>query len=208
MVVDRGMPATGRKGHKMARTVQLPPGAEQEIARQIGRRIPPGAFVESSLHLGTSLPVALVPLDRIKATAPGTGLETVTRTTSGWYHQVLDSLKRPFYARSSERPSGQFVVEELAQSALADGISNTISFVDQEFGDDSEVVLLSAPAFLLTAFQIRSPKGAFVVIADRPSNYKDLPENVVLTEHDFVTRLRDAEPIRAVGRKSGLEQGE
>lgn len=199
----------------MARTVPLRLEAARSIADQIAQRLSSGALVEERLFLGTSLPIDLLPLDALREPRAKSDLRDLSIPTQRWHHQIVDENSPPssvrkvvLFAQSHQLDSATFELEQLGQSAVANGIERAMIFIDREFPDDAVARLLTVPAYLLTAFQVQIADRLFVVIADRPASYTELREMVVYDQADFLARLRQAEPVRGLGRRDeGQTQG-
>jgi hypothetical protein len=90
-------------------------------------------------------------------------------------------------------------VHELVQSAVANAISRSVEWIDTNVQEDSEVSLLIAPAFYLTAMLLVSGESERVLVVDVPRRLAGL-SGELFTGARFLTILSETEPMQGVPR--------
>lgn len=188
----------------MAHAPELPSGALQSIARQIGSRLTPSGFAAASrgatVAVAESFPVYMLGLDAV-AKKPQSMKEAV-RETGVWQHQIRHGSTAQEIARSTApgAPAGakdDWKVQEVVASPAAARIDEAIAWIDANAPEDSVANMLVVPAFYLTAFWLQNPKGDEVVIADMPAGLQKLAFHHRYPAGEFLGLLGQIRPLGA-----------
>lgn len=186
----------------MARAPEIPPGALESIARQIGNRLsPPGmtALAKGApVEIGESFPVYMLGLDALRAKAKD--LKAAVQQTGVWQHQIRYGSQAREFARSTAPGSGadDWRVQEVVKSPLAEHIDRAIAWIDKNGPDDAVAYLLLIPAFYLTAFWLQEPKGDEIVIAEMPPKLGTLEPLRLYPAGEFLKELSALKPLAGV----------
>lgn len=177
----------------------LPAAVREDIARQIGERLPtsrefaaPGAPPPT---LGESLPVVLLPLDGIRADGP---LDQHVVPTGQWHHQIFQGDTATKFARSTDEDNGEQTVREVVTSELATALEHSIGDADQKAPADAEASLLAVPAYQLTAIMLKESHHLQVMVVDRPDRLETIEINTVYEADQFLALLREYPPTDGV----------
>jgi hypothetical protein len=184
----------------MSHTDQVPPGLLDDVAAQIGARIPlllaerppaPGEQVEIT---ETFEVVGLSP-DRVQAGSDD--LRTLVEPTDRRHHQVAIGGTPTLYAWSAPRDGGApgSEVVELAASPLAAELDRAITVIDA-LPADYLVRLLVAPAYHLYAFLLLGDQGETRVVVVRTARrLAGLQRFQPHDDRDFLAALRQVRPV-------------
>ena len=139
--------------------------------------------------------IAVWTLDSSKLLREPVRISEIARSTGRWHHQIHVGGRATAYAHS--RPLGgdpdSWSVTSVVESGIAEKLAGAMTWIDQNIQGDSEVRLLSVPAFQVTALWIvGDPDG--VVAIDWPTEYRFEGERVYTAE-EFIRVLRQSRHI-------------
>jgi len=126
-------------------------------------------------------------------------LDDVAKWSNRWHHQILSGQKAIAYAISVLEPGqpGPPIVGEVVESETAEKIQRAIKKIEKDEGSmDTSTLMLILQNYLVCTFWIRDARQVNVI--DCPAVYRYLHPGELLTEDDFLNRLRREEPI--IGR--------
>lgn len=171
----------------------------QSLTRQIGDRLPISlnyALVrEANPTLGESLPVLVLPGNRIKGDSP---LGDRLVSNGQWHHQIYHGGTATQFARSSEGGDGTQTIGEVVTSDLAAAVSQSFQMADAKMAEDAETSLLSVPTYYLTALYLHKGDQDHVIVVDRPKRLSGIEKNVPYEAEEFLTLLGRYEPASGV----------
>lgn len=185
----------------------LPQQVLSNIADQIAERVPrsselaaPGA----GAGIGESLRVALLPEDALVGGEGPLGGRLVE--TGQWHHQIYSGDTPTSFARSIEapgEPGTPATVVEVADSDLANDLSRTIRWVDENVPEDGEAEVLMVPSHFTIGLWLHGPALDAVVISSAPAEM-DLPRNRLIGSDAFMTMLAATPAVQGLGSEDDL----
>ena len=192
----------------MPHTDQLPDGALNTIAIQIGRRLPgllgPDQLTAASVAVTASLEVWSLDLD-VRQEPPTADLRELTVFTDRWHHQVSVDGRPIVFARSAPgADSSGWRVRQVARSLVAEKLDAAIAWIDDDRNvtEDFLVKLLVAANYHLHALWLLGDVGrSFVFVADAPRPLAHIEIRALHTSEEFLAELRRVEPIIGIASR-------
>ena len=184
----------------MSHTDPVPPGLLDDVAAQIGARIP---LLLAERPPGPGQPVEITETFEVVGLSPGRvqagsdDLRTLVEPTDRRHHQVAIGGTPTLYAWSAPRDGGApgSEVVELAASPLAAELDRAITVIDALPGDYL-VRLLVAPAYHLYAFLLLGDQGETRVVVVRTARrLAGLQRFQPHDDRDFLAALRQVRPV-------------
>jgi hypothetical protein len=183
----------------MALSMSIPDAVIEDIARQVGRRLPPD----------------LVPMAGVLSIAETFELWNVSNagahdlpraiTTSGAFHHQIWAAERPIAFARSRRRSGDPEMLDVTQvfvSPLARDLADAIEFADQNEplkSNTSVARLVRASGLQLTALLFGNDSTSPVLVVAAPAANTLLRRGTLIEGKTFMDQLRLERPIE--GRK-------
>lgn len=172
------------------------------IAGKVGERLSAPMTYDTSggpaaATLNETAEVWMLAADRLLE--PTNDLAQLARPTGRWHHQIKSGGQPIGYARSMPLgPSAQdWSVREVAQSGASRAIDDAIKWIDANVRDNSQVRMLSIPAYHVTAFWLVGDAGDRVVVAVAPFA-KSLQTKHIYTADEFLDTLRALPVVKGI----------
>lgn len=151
----------------------------------------PARFSQAQIEIVLTFETLMLEADAI--IQPTDDIEQLVSPAVYWHHQVAINGETEFYARS--KPEGadpeSWRVVELFESQLAEKISQSMRWVNDNVGGDPLVRLLIVPVYQLHAFWlITEIEEEQVFVIDCPPQLINLQPEQLLSEKGFLEALR------------------
>ena len=182
----------------MAYAKELPEDVLMGIASNIAEHLSGLKNISSSspsvIELGETFEVWMLGKDKIMD--QGNDVRSLAHNTHHLYHQLFLDGKPEGFARSKQSGTDpdKWEFASLFLAPLAGEIDKAISWVDDNFKTDSQVVLLSVPTYFLHALWLMNDTDHFL-LASFPPEYKFFQYRRFYDPEDFLDTLRRQNPI-------------
>ncbi|HEY1377034.1 MAG TPA: hypothetical protein VGF55_09575 [Gemmataceae bacterium] len=180
----------------------LPDATLDAIAGKIGERLsapmtssalgsPPAATLNETMEVWMLGADALL--------QPTDDLLQLAKPTGRWHHQIKSGGQVVGYARSMPLgpAPGDWSVREVSKSGASKAIDDAIKWIDANVHDDSQVRMLSVPAYHVTAFWLVENAGDRIVVAVAPFA-KLIQTNHIYTAKEFLDALRALPVVKGI----------
>ena len=178
----------------MAHVQELPDGALDTIAKQVGRLYPSldnnVTRLQPSAELTETFPVWFLSTDGISTGSDN--LLEIAQNTGRWHSQIWIDGKPKGVAHfvAVDEDASDWTVTQVLKGDLAKTVDDAIRWVDAEVNTDALVRILEIPAFFITALWLIDGQESSVVIARYSENLQSLSRLVQYSSEDFLEVLR------------------
>ena len=178
----------------MAHVQELPDGALDAIAKQVGRLYPSldnnVTQYQPSAELRETFSVWFLSVDEIAI--GNDNLLEIAQDTNRWHSQIWIDGKPKGVVRfmGPSEDASNWTVTEVLKGDLVETVEDIVGWIDREIKADPLVHILEIPALFITAFWLIDEEESSVVIAKLPEYLQSLSPLVQYSSENFLEVLR------------------